>query len=260
MFGRPTGPTGPTTTTTRPTQAQQPITTPSTSLLQSVSNRATGSSLAPDSGYSSPSTTAATAAAAAALSGSIHPSTNPSSFRSLLSTHRAVVAMFTSATCAPCRMIEPVFEDLARSKTNSMTTTGGGGIAFVKVDLSVGMSSMVAREYGVAATPTFGFFLDGKKVRVARSRCRLFHLWLRSVRAQTHELKGVNAPELRTQVDLLLYQAFPRRLNSWLLRAASDGLDGFYSSPACVIGPSVCFLRLNRTHLVHTSASSRHGA
>ena len=30
--------------------------------------------------------------------------------------------------------------------------------------------------------------------------------------AQTHELKGVNAPELRTQVDLLLYQAFPRKL------------------------------------------------
>ena len=27
-----------------------------------------------------------------------------------------------------------------------------------------------------------------------------------------HELKGVNAPELRTQVDLLLYEAFPRRL------------------------------------------------
>lgn len=29
--------------------------------------------------------------------------------------------------------------------------------------------------------------------------------------AQIHELKGVNAPELRTQVDLLLYQAFPRK-------------------------------------------------
>jgi hypothetical protein len=78
-------------------------------------------------------------------------------------------------------MIEPVFEDLARSKKNS--TTGGakaqaeGQIAFVKVDLSVGMASMVAREYGVAATPTFGFFLDGKKVRAVRSRSRLFHLW-----------------------------------------------------------------------------------
>ncbi|KAI0279227.1 PUL domain-containing protein [Russula aff. rugulosa BPL654] len=172
MFSPPRGPTG----ATRPSQAQQPITTPSTSLLQSLSNRATGSSLAgsaPDSGYSTPSTSGA--------SGPIHPSTNPSSFRSLLSTHRGVVAMFTSATCPPCRMIEPVFEDLARSKKN-------GQIAFVKVDLGVGMGSMVAREYGVTATPTFGFFLDGKKI---------------------HELKGVNAPELRTQVDLLLYQAFP---------------------------------------------------
>jgi thiol-disulfide isomerase/thioredoxin len=171
MFGRPTGPTGPTTTTSLPTQAQQPITSPS-SLLQSVSNRATGGSSpavsapAPDSGYGTPSTSGA--AAALSSSSPLHPSTNPSSFRSLLSTHRAVVAMFTSATCAPCRMIEPVFEDLARSKKNS--TQAVGQFAFVKVDLGVGMGSMVAREYGVTATPTFGFFLDGKKVRAARLR------------------------------------------------------------------------------------------
>jgi hypothetical protein len=31
---------------------------------------------------------------------------------------------------------------------------------------------------------------------------------------QTHELKGANAPELRTQVDLLIFQAFPRKLVS----------------------------------------------
>ena len=176
MFSRRTGPTGLSTTTTPPTRPQQPITTPSTSLLQTVSNRATGSSLAvpasaPDSGYSTPSTSAA-AAAASSASSPIHPSTNPSSFRSLLGTHRAVVAMFTSATCPPCRMIEPVFEDLAWSK-NLTTSSGGkaqaeGQIAFVKVDLGVGMGSMVAREYGVTATPTFEFFLDGKKVRVAR--------------------------------------------------------------------------------------------
>ena len=67
--------------------------------------------------------------------------------------------MFTFATCAPCRMIEPVFEELARAK-------GAPRVAFVKVDLAVGMGSMVAREHGVTATPTFGFFLDGKKVRV----------------------------------------------------------------------------------------------
>ena len=66
--------------------------------------------------------------------------------------------MFTSATCPRCRMIEPIFEELTRSK-------GRLQVAFVKVDLGVGMGSMVAREYGVSATPTFGFFLDGK-VRV----------------------------------------------------------------------------------------------
>ena len=77
--------------------------------------------------------------------------------------------MFTSVTCLPCRMIEPVFEELARSR-------GRLQVAFVKVDLGVGMGSMVVREYGVAATPTFNFFLDGKKVRVG-IRSRLF-MWL----------------------------------------------------------------------------------
>jgi desumoylating isopeptidase 1 len=60
-------------------------------------------------------------------------------------------------------MIEPVFEELAREKT-SKGKDGGDRVAFVKVDLGVGMSTMVAREYNVAATPTFGFFLDGKRV------------------------------------------------------------------------------------------------
>ena len=108
-------------------------------------------------------------------------------------------------------MIEPVFEELARSR-------GRLQVAFVKVDLGVGMGSMVARECGVAATPMFNFFLDGKKVRVG-IRSRLFYVAdgeCLLARAQIHELKAVNAPELRTQVDLLLYQAFPRRLTYWL--------------------------------------------
>ena len=48
-------------------------------------------------------------------------------------------------------MIEPVFGELARAKSAPR-------VAFVKVDLAVGMSSMVTREHGVTATPTFGFF------------------------------------------------------------------------------------------------------
>jgi len=89
---------------------------------------------------------------------------NPASFRDLLASHRAVVAMFTSATCGPCRLIEPVFEELAREKAG--LGRGQGQVAFAKIDLGVGLGSMVAREYNVTATPTFGFFLDGKRVRV----------------------------------------------------------------------------------------------
>jgi thiol-disulfide isomerase/thioredoxin len=73
------------------------------------------------------------------------------------------MAMFMSATCPPCRMIEPVFEELAREKAKR---GGEGQVVFAKVDLGVGMGSMVMREYGIAATPTFVFFLDEKKVSI----------------------------------------------------------------------------------------------
>ncbi|KAI0248568.1 PPPDE putative peptidase domain-containing protein [Lactifluus subvellereus] len=179
MFSPPTG-----------SGSTQPTT--SYSLPQAASNRttnaaaaATARALASDSGYSSNSTPTPTPSNP--NPNPIHVSTDPASFRRLLGAHRAVVAMFTSATCGPCRMIEPVFEELARAK-KAGGKERGDGVAFVKVDLGVGMGVMVAREHNVAATPTFGFFLDGKRI---------------------HELRGVNAPELRTQVDLLLYQAFP---------------------------------------------------
>jgi hypothetical protein len=48
--------------------------------------------------------------------------------------------------------------------------------------------------------------------------------------AQIQELKGVNAPELRTQVDLLLYEAFPRRLIFWLCEQRAIVLMHSYSS------------------------------
>ena len=134
MFRRPTGPTPP---------------APASSLLQGVADRAT--TAAPgvqDSGTST-------------IAGAIHVSTNLASFRSLFESHRAVVAMFTSATCGPCRMIEPVFEDIAHAKTRG---SGARKIAFAKVDLAVGMSGTIARQYNVTATPTFAFFLDGKRV------------------------------------------------------------------------------------------------
>ncbi|KAI0352609.1 DUF862-domain-containing protein [Trametes cingulata] len=135
------------------------------------------------------------------VAGPIHMCTNPSSLRSLLQSHRAAVVLFTSPTCPPCRMIEPVFEDLAHQKTHGM---GSGRVAFVKVDMAVGMGSQVAGEWGVRVTPTFLFFLDGKKVE---------------------EMKGANAAELRSQVDLLLYQAFPPHPHTKLFLPAVEALS-----------------------------------
>ncbi|KAI0074056.1 DUF862-domain-containing protein [Panus rudis PR-1116 ss-1] len=132
----------------------------------------------------------------------VHICTNPSSFHNILKTHRAVVAFFTSATCGPCRMIEPVFERLAHEKTEG--GEAGGGVAFVKIDLGAGMGGMVGSEYGVRVTPTFIFFLDGKK---------------------TSEFKGADQAELNSQVNLLLYEAFPPHPHIKLSMPAVDKLS-----------------------------------
>jgi len=91
----------------------------------------------------------------------IHVSTNLASFQSILETHHAVVAFFTSATCGPCRFIEPTFEEIAEQKTGGV---GSGLIAFVKVDIQVGAGHQLAARYSVRATPTFIMFMDQQKV------------------------------------------------------------------------------------------------
>lgn len=135
------------------------------SLLQSVAERAQVTAGSPSVGgaLSTPPTSVSVSVPApdAPLTAPMHITTNPASFQSLLSSHRAVVAFFTSATCGPCRLIEPVFLDLAKSKSRS-----NGGVGFAKIDLSVGLGSAVASAYQVRATPTFIFFLNGRKVRV----------------------------------------------------------------------------------------------
>ena len=104
-----------------------------------------------------------TAPGSATVAAPIHMCTNASALRGLLQSHRAAVVFFTSATCGPCKMVEPVFEELAHQKTHG---SSGGRIAFVKVDMAVGMGGQVGAEWGVRVTPTFLFFLDGKKVCV----------------------------------------------------------------------------------------------
>ena len=178
---------------------RQPPTT-SASLLQSASARASAATRVGLQYSTSPSTSPLRNNPITTTP--VRSSTNPTSFRSLPSSHRAVVAMFKSATCAPCRMIEPVLRSSRGQRACPRTGLSGSNWRLGWV--------LWSPEQGVAATPTFGFFLDGKTVRAC---CSVSHLFAEEwVCVQTHELKGVNAPELRTQVDLFLYQAFPRML------------------------------------------------
>ncbi|KAJ6584791.1 PPPDE putative peptidase domain-containing protein [Mycena capillaripes] len=178
-----------------PPPPNQPV---ATSLLQAVAAQAQAGA------SNSPSQPAAPLAATESLAGPLHPSTNSASFRALLRTHRAVVAFFTDFQgCPPCRMITPVFEQLAAEK-GARAANGGRGAAFTKIDLRVGAGGTLATEWGVRATPTFMFFLDGTKVA---------------------EIKGVDAGELRTQIDLLLFQAYPPHPHSSLSLTAVKAIS-----------------------------------
>ncbi|KAK7469356.1 hypothetical protein VKT23_003834 [Stygiomarasmius scandens] len=170
------------------------------SLLQAVASRAqqgNSSSSAPQTNGQTP------LSATESLTGSLHPCTNSASFQSLLRTHKAVVACFSNViTCPPCRVIAPIYEQLAHEK--GVKTAGGRGAAFTKIDLSTSSGQALGTEWSVRVMPTFMFFLDGKKVS---------------------EMKGADANELRTQIDLLIYQAYPPHPHTSLSLPAMQALS-----------------------------------
>ena len=136
---------------------------------------------------------------AATVAGPLQIATNPASLKSVLSRHQVVSVLFTSQTCPPCRIIEPVFEDLAHSKSSP-------GVAFVKVDIGAGLGNSAAREYSVTATPTLLFFRNGVKVN-----CFISLIFVLFNREQKSEIKGANKAELISNVDLMIHEAFPRK-------------------------------------------------
>ena len=160
--------------TTPSTSAANTLPNPqlASSILQTVANQvANGSALT--NGQSTNS-----------LSSPMHVITNPATFNNFLKTHRAVVAFFTSDTCPPCRMIEPVFERLSEEKGFRADRDGAG---FAKIDIDVGMGRNLASEWGIRATPTFMFFLDGKKVRL------FFFLFLINLVLMTTSISSMNS-------------------------------------------------------------------
>ncbi|GKZ39786.1 hypothetical protein AbraIFM66950_001201 [Aspergillus brasiliensis] len=88
------------------------------------------------------------------------------------------VIFFTSATCPPCKVVYPTYDELAEE--------AGAKATLIKVDISTAMD--VSTKYSVRATPTFMTFLKGQKL---------------------DEWSGANPAQLRGNVRLLLEMAHP---------------------------------------------------
>lgn len=111
--------------------------------------------------------------------GSVRNITQMSTLEGLLSSARdhCAVVFFTSATCAPCKLAYPTYDILASENPK---------VSFIKVDIN--QARDVATKYQIRTTPTFYTFLRGQK---------------------DNEWTGANPAQLRSNVELLVQQAFP---------------------------------------------------
>ncbi|KAK5200385.1 hypothetical protein LTR99_009182 [Exophiala xenobiotica] len=95
--------------------------------------------------------------------------------------HSCAVIFFTSATCPPCKIVYPTYDELAAEAGTK------SGAKLIKIDISASPSAhAVAQRYQVRATPTFITFLKGQK---------------------QDEWSGANPAQLQGNVRLLLQMA-----------------------------------------------------
>jgi desumoylating isopeptidase 1 len=93
------------------------------------------------------------------------------------------VIFFTSSTCAPCKVLYPTYDDLARH--------AGTSGALVKVDIN--FAQEIAQQYRISATPTIITFLQGEKYE---------------------EWAGADVNRLRSSVERLMEMGRPRHPHS----------------------------------------------
>jgi desumoylating isopeptidase 1 len=123
----------------------------------------------------------------AAAGGAVKVATNMQQLTSLLeaASKSCAVVFFTSATCGPCRMLYPMYDQLAAEV--------GDKAHLIKVDTSQAFD--VGQKYSISATPTFISFLRGE---------------------QQERWMGADASRLRSTVNLLVQMAFPSHPHSSL--------------------------------------------
>ncbi|GFP55494.1 desumoylating isopeptidase 1 [Trichoderma asperellum] len=90
------------------------------------------------------------------------------------------VVYFTSATCAPCKMIYPLYDSLAEEFAGKAT--------LIKIDISQPQANLLASQYSISATPTFITFLKGE---------------------QENRWSGADPATLRGNLQLLVQMAHP---------------------------------------------------
>lgn len=79
---------------------------------------------------------------------------NSKNFSEILTSNENVVVDFYADWCAPCKMVAPIIEELAREYT--------GKVVFAKLNTDENVE--IAQRFGISAIPTVIFFKNGKAV------------------------------------------------------------------------------------------------
>ncbi|KAG5950225.1 hypothetical protein E4U53_005353 [Claviceps sorghi] len=66
-----------------------------------------------------------------------------------------VIIFFTSATCPPCKLMYPIYDQLAAEH--------GTRITFIKIDVAQSSNREISQNFSIRATPTFVTLLQGKE-------------------------------------------------------------------------------------------------
>lgn len=109
----------------------------------------------------------------------------------------SAVIFFTSKTCPPCKVLYPIYDQLAEEHGDKAT--------FIKIDIGQPETSAIARQFSIRATPTLVTFLKGE---------------------EENRWSGADPAKLRGNVQLLVQMAFPLHPHDKLFLPTFSKPDG----------------------------------